>query len=101
MDFDWGRNSTQGSSSVKDGATSYSACSSAKVAGLRSWTAAPGSGMPACRKVSTWRCQPSGCSSSPAPDAASLGQGSLQRLSSERKRVGEGKSVSGRVDLGG
>jgi hypothetical protein len=35
MDFDSGRNSTQGSSSTKDGATSYSACSSASVAGLR------------------------------------------------------------------
>jgi len=55
MDFDCGKNSTQGSSSANDGATSYSACSSATVAGLRSWTAAPGSGTPAWRKASTWR----------------------------------------------
>ena len=40
----------QGSSSANDGATSYSACSSATVAGLRPWTAAPGSGTPAWRK---------------------------------------------------
>ena len=87
MDLDSGKNSTQGSSSTKDGATSYSACSSASVAGLRPRTAEPGSGMPAWRKASMWRCQPSGCSSSPAPDAASfsaagLGQGSFQRISS-------------------
>jgi hypothetical protein len=74
IDFDSGKNSTQGSSSTKDGATSYSACSSATVAGLRPWTAEPGSGMPAWRKASTWRCQPSGCSSLAGLAGADAGQ---------------------------
>ncbi len=82
MDFDGGRNSTHGSSSANDCATSYSACSSATVAGLRPWIVAPGSAMPAWRNASTWRCQPSGCSSLPPSDAASFGQGSFQRISS-------------------
>ena len=87
MDLDSGKNSTQGSSSTKDGATSYSACSSASVAGLRPRTAEPGSGMPAWRKglnvalpaVRLLVITSAGCGQL---QRAGLGQGSFQRISS-------------------
>ena len=85
MDLDSGKNSTQGSSSTKDGATSYSACSSA----CRRFAAPDrraGFGMPAWRKASR------GAASRPAArhhqrrmrpaSARPAWPGSFQRISS-------------------